>query len=254
MKTLVRLSAVVFFMLAAGACSDDDSDDPVATATTGVTAVVTTPAPTAAQPVGGLPATQTAVASPGAPGIAAFRAFAAQIQTALDQKDTNFFRSRARTQPVTCTAENTPPRGAGGPACVAIGDMFVGFSSGNWRSEGSIIPIDRAMANIERFWDEIVPGATDQFGGSEPRVYATGRMTTAPGSPQIHTAVITAIIRRPADFVPGGPLRVVLVPQWQQDGNNWVLVGMLLAFVLAEEFLIPAAETQGWVGDYQRFP
>ena len=183
---------------------------------------------------------------------AAFRAFADEIDRAVQQRDLAFFRQRAQTEPVVCTEENTPPRGPGGPDCHSVGQQFDGFSFGTWRGEGGLLPLDTVLTTIERLWLNAVPGASDPFGGAAPQVYATG--TSRSPDQAVYTAVLTALITRPAGSKDSGPLRAVLVISYVREGSGWRFVNLLSAFRgQGEEFLEPDPVIEGWVDDWQRF-
>jgi hypothetical protein len=70
------------------------------------------------------------------------------------------------------------------------------------------------------------------------RVYALNVQDVA------YKAVITWLQQRPADFAGTGPLRGVLSTNWSYRDNRWQLEAPLItAYVLAEDFLAPHAET-----------
>jgi hypothetical protein len=252
MKTPIGLLAILIAasLLLALACDSDDGS-PQPTATSPAAAVTTTAPPPTSTSAPAATATPAATTGPATSITPAFRDFARQVNTAVANRDIAFFRSRAVTQPVVCTADNTPPRGPGGPACTTIGQQFDGFTVGNWRSEGAIIPIDTAMQNLSRLWTEAVTGASDGFGGAAPTVFAVG---TGPATDQPNfTTVLTAMIQRPAGFGGTGPLRVAMVQTWAPEGNGFRLLLNLSAFVLGEEFLNRSPETMGWMPIWERF-
>jgi hypothetical protein len=273
-RLLASLLVVAF--LSAVACKDDNAPSvamppppptapvPTATGTAGnsapTAAVAPTPGPSptpapAAEECGGAPS-QAAAPPADSPIPLAFRSFACIIDTVLQKPATDpqalaFFREAALTIPVVCTADNTQPRGAGGPACTSVGEQFAGFPSSNWRSSGGLIPVDRAIATLSRLWTETVPGATDAYGASGARMYAIGMRNSSDGP---HPAsVITAIIKRPPEFAGSGPLRVAMVLEWREEGGAWRLVSLTNAFVLAEEWLEPAEEVRQQMPSWQRF-
>ncbi len=156
----------------------------------------------------------------------------------------------ARAEHVVCTLDNTPAL-MGGPNCQTVGQQFDGFGVRFWRAEGGIMPLDEALAYVERLWLEAVPGASDEFGGSAPRVYATGKGRWADEA--VHTSVLTALIARPADGAGNGPMRAVLVTSWAQEGSDWRFVSLGVAFVGGEEFLRPDPVIENFMDDWQRF-
>ncbi|GEM_PF-4540076 len=169
--------------------------------------------------------------APTTPVPPAIRDLGKDVDAALQRRDIDFFKQRAVTQPVTCRAEHVPP-GLGGPDCKFVGQQFDGFLVAHWLFEGAIVPVEDALAQIERLWAESLPQERDQFGDGSPKVYALGPSAV----------ILTALIQRPQNFAGSGPLRVSLVTHWEQDGNSWRFVRLLVAFVLAEDFLVHLKE------------
>lgn len=171
-----------------------------------------------------------------------FREFTrSQLVPALRNRDRDFFRERALTENVICTPEITPPRKIGGPDCKYVGEEFQGIFSGN-EGEGAIVPLESAIDNIERLSREEVIGAVDQFGDSHPQVYALGirEPVPSPGELQRFESIITALIERPADFVPGGPLRMVMTLSWvlRDDDFSLLMIRTTLGSI-GEALLMP---------------
>ncbi|MBI2305238.1 MAG: hypothetical protein HYU86_10915 [Chloroflexi bacterium] len=167
------------------------------------------------------------------------RELAKEVDAALQRRDLLFFKESAVTLPITCGAKDVPP-GIGGPDCQYVGQQFDGFPIARMGSEGGTIPLENALALIERLWSESVPQATDQFGSGEARVYALGPSAV----------VLTALIERPQDFAGAGPLRVSLATHWRQESSGWRFVKLTSAFVLGKAFLVPEpaalSHLQGW--------
>jgi hypothetical protein len=234
-------------LLASISCADEASPAPAAFATAAATA---TPPPPTGTPLPATP-TPTGPQIPLSPVTPAFRAFARRIDQARASRDLHFFRSRAHTQEIICTAENTPPRFAGGAACETVGQRFDGFSVGAWRSEGAIVPLERAVQTLERIWADAAPGLTDKYGDSAAQLYAIGTGPSADSSS--FTSVFTAIVCRPPSFPGPGPVRAVFVLTWIQEGNDFAWAGLLTAYVLGEEFLDRSPVTIGWMPVWERF-
>ncbi len=201
-----------------------------------------TPSPVVVLPSPTPEAAPTATAEPGSDP--AFLTFAVEIDRALQERNLDFFRERARTEPVVCTPENTPPRYPGGPDCDTVGQQFDGIVMGRWGSEPIIVPLDEALARIESLWLDAVPDGSDEFGGSAPRVYAIGRGWKSETG---HTAVLTALITRSADVEGSGPLRAVLPTGWTREGSGWRFGGLTIG--AGEEHLRPG---QAIWRDFQR--
>lgn len=99
---------------------------------------------------------------------------------------------------------------------------------------------------MNRLTDEGKPAATDSFGDGNFRVYAIG------AQPGKYMTVLTAIIARPADFAGSGPLRVVEVLTWRFESTQWEAVGMLSAFVVAEQLLQPGPDINMYVPGWEK--
>jgi hypothetical protein len=197
--------------LAAVACDDDGEPSPTATAV----------------------ATNTAVAASG--DDAGFRAFAGDIAAAVEAGDAAFFRERMQTVPVDCSTDPNVGQ-IGGPVCPTPDAMYDGFQTGAWRSEGAIVPADGAAEAFQRLFDEQLPGESDVYGSGEAQLYALNVESGA------YQAAITALAPRPPDFAGEGPLRAVLSTSWVFEDGEWRMALLIIAYVLAEDFLEPNPE------------
>ncbi len=221
MRTLL-LAAFVLTLGSIIACSDDANTAPKPTVTV----------------------TQTETS-----GVQGFRDFAAQIQSAFETQDIDFFLSRAVTEEIVCSPEDVHEGGPGGPTCEFEGQEFQGFPIGRWQSEGGIVPVEAAVGQIMRLVHEGLPDESDEFGDGRPRVYAIMPDTDSA------SAVLTALIERPDNFAPGGPLRVVVILSWSFAEDRWEITRHLSAFGLAEEFLIPCETAAPYVSEtWERYP
>lgn len=253
----LAIFSVLLAALAGIACGGDGPEP--GTTSTSIVAVTASVAATEQPQTPSPPPTSTAAttATPEATVPLTFRDFVREeIVPALAQEKLDFFEERARTQRVVCTPENTPPRALGGPACETVGQEFDGFPVGHWRSEGSIVPLQDAIALIERLFAQEATGASDPYGDALPQVYAIGGgpMSPPPEGEQRYASVVTALIERPQDFAGEGPLRVVLVLNWAEENGGFSFVHVLSAFVFAEEFLEPAEAALGWMSSWEHFP
>ena len=233
----------LLFVLLSAACDTRPRETPVGspTASTPTQSAQQTPAvtstiittPTSVSPSSPTPA-------PTMPVPPAIRDLGKDVDAALQRRDSSFFRQRAITQPITCRAEDVPPRGSGGPECRTVGQKFDGFPVAHWLSEGAIVTVEDALAQIERLWKESLAREKDQFGDGSPKVYALGPSAV----------VLTALIERPQNFAGSGPLRVSLITHWRRENNLWQLVSITSAFVQGEHFLTPNPQAvqflQGW--------
>jgi hypothetical protein len=154
--------------------------------------------------------------------------------------------SRLAPTPYTCTADDIPQK-LGGPLCTSVGQSFTGFRWGRWRSEGSLLPVEQAVAVIEKLARDVELPRTDVYGQAQLRVYAfdEGRKS----------AVVTAIIRCPAGFAcvdSGQGLRVALVLNFAQD-DGWAIPSVTSVYVMAEDFLKPTPEGRQVMPGWRRF-
>lgn len=239
LKRFAPLFAVVALVSAAAfACDGDGSPAPMQTAPAETTTVPT--ATVAIEP------TATPLGEVG--GVEGFRAFAAEIQAALDAQDGAFFHDRAQLQEGICT-EADVAGGIGAAPCDTVGEPWQAFQTGAWRSEGFLIPLDEDTTLLDEFWGQARPEFADQFGDGRPRVYALVL------DDDEARAILTTLVERPADFAGEGPLRVVRVMSWSFDGERWRLTSLLIANVLAEEFLIPCQGALDYTSEaWERYP
>ena len=246
LSTAAALSLLSVVLALAAACSSDNA--PPAPTTTVVPAATNTP-PAPASPT----VAPTAAAGNNGPATSispAFRRFAGQINAALQAGNIDFFRQRAKTERVVCTAENTPAQ-LGGPSCERVGQEFDGFAVGNWRSHGSAVPVESALTQLARLWTQNTAPAADAYGTAAARVHAIGTSSSDEG--ERYTAIATAMIERPSNFAGAGPLRVAMLLVWAPEGNDFRFEFLLSAFVLAEDFLDPSSEGRGWTPVWERF-
>lgn len=232
------------------ACGDDEpAGDPAATA------VATSPA--AASPSATTeptPSPPTPEPSP-RPTVArelsdSFREFVREeVAPALAAADLGFFDLRAVTEHIVCVPDNTPSR-PGGPNCQTVGDEFDGFVRGFVQSEIWVVPLEDAMASIQRLWDAQSTGAADQFGDSSPRVDAIGVPPAAwiidDGHSSLienrpyYAVVLTAIVDRPEELTGSYPdtLRATVVLHWTPEGNGYVLTAITSGIAKPAESLL----------------
>lgn len=211
-NVLLGLLAAVSMM--AVACGEDPTT-PTASPTTASTPVATKPPSTA----------------PEAGGDAGFRAFARVLDTAIARGDVAFIEARFRLETTTCVAYDIEV--IDNPYCDSIGQTYEGLPLGHWRSSGAIVPAANVHALLQERIDQQLRTERDGFGSGEARI---GAINVEPGA---YAAVMTALIPRPANFDPGGPLRVSVGMSWAFEDGRWRMTGALSAGVLAEELLMP---------------
>jgi hypothetical protein len=100
------------------------------------------------------------------------------------------------------------------------------------------VPADNAAGAFARIFADQLPDESDGYGNGGAQVYALNVQDGA------YKAAITALVPRPSDFAGSGPLRVALSTSWTFDGDEWRMISPLIsAYVLAEDFLDPSAES-----------
>ncbi|MBI4571675.1 MAG: hypothetical protein HY723_06955 [Chloroflexi bacterium] len=239
MSTVRGALAAVVLCLAAISFACDDG---------GTASITPSPTPSPGQPVATATAPPSATGQPGAEG---YRAFASQVQAAADAEDAPFFTERVRLSDGICT-EADVAGGIGAAPCDSVGEPWAAFPIGYWRSEGELVSAGDGVAAIASLWERELPGESDDFGGGATQVYALALLDDAS---EAGWTILTAIIERPPDFGEGDPIRVARVLLWQYDGERWRLRSLLVASVLAEEFLIPCNEALDYTGgSWERFP
>lgn len=232
MARLILLLGLGFGLALAAACAEE------ASAPDGTDG----PAPTTAV------ATSTAEPSAERGGADGFREFAAEIQEALDEGDSTFFQGRIKPTGGICTEENMG-QGIGQLPCKQVGEVWEGFPTGQWRSEGFIVPVAELGQGIAELELESLAASSDEFGDGDVRVYVLALSGDEADS------IVTTLIERPTNFGGEGPLRIVRVLSWEFDGAGWRWTSLLNAAVLAEEFLIPCEEALNYLsGEWERYP
>ena len=226
---LRAISLLTLLAISAGvACGGDDDASP--TATREATRSSETPARSPTTAATSAPTTQANIDDD-------FRAFARDMDAQARMRDARFFRERMKTVRVDCSTAPDANQ-IGGPICETPDAMYDGFATGAWRSEGSIVPADAAAAAFQALFDAELPAENDEFGNGAAQVYALNVREGA------YKAVITALVARPPDFAGEGPLRAVLSTSWVREGDRWMMEGpLIIAYVLAEDFLEPTSES-----------
>ena len=206
-------------------------------------------------PVSSPPATTPVATRTTAEIASSFRDFARSLNGPLSRKDSSFFRTRVQTKHVVCTAEEFH-RAAPDIGCKRAGQEFDGIDIGYYSSDiGGAVPVDAAVALIERLWSEAVPGATDQFGDSSARAYAVilPDSSLPPEAPRRYAVVLTAIHNQ---LVGGGgqtaPRRASLVTYWQMLNGQWRLTNLMEAFGLGQDLVEPSQDAKRLFGNWER--
>jgi hypothetical protein len=157
---------MVLPLLLAVSCSDNEEAVPLATPTLSATQPATlaresplpfaadkTPAPNLQDP----------------DGLAAFRGFAAIVQTAIQTSDVDFFLNRRLEVQTVCRGDEALGQCAGQQA----GTVLFGIPGYAWRSDASyIFTPDEYRTNLERYFAASIESASDAYGDGRLLVFA----------------------------------------------------------------------------------
>lgn len=192
------------------------------------------------------PAT-TASASPGiikqnveAGGANGFTSFARTLGSAVARGDAAAVTSRMPATSRACSAIGVEVAG-GDPPCKQVGDLTSGFPVARWRSEGGFLSLTVARSEVEQFFRAVAPAEKDSYGDGTPVIYAI-----SPGGEK-PALVITAILSRN-----GRIGRSALLFQFTFADQAWAATYLLIADVLAEDFLTPVPDARLLLPDWQR--
>jgi hypothetical protein len=161
-----------------------------------------------------------------------FWVFASSLHAALQAGDVSLLLDKLLTTTVTCREEDVPPQ-LGGPECFTVGDAFEGFAVGHWRSEGTIVPVNKVRDQLKYLQTAVRSDLRDGYGDGSLRVAALDRQGSA------RVAIITAIINSPPGFG-AATIRVAIGTYWVERDREWRLASILNNYVLAGEFLDPS--------------
>jgi len=231
MRRLLGLSALTLALLAlAVACGDDGNGGPAASGT-----------PATATPATSTPsATSAATARPGeASGWEGFREFATKMETALAEKDVEFFLDRAHFSDYTCTGPNefNPCEREGQVLSVVA---FVPVLP----SEPTLLESDALRDNVQRFVDAAQADLSDSYGDGALKLYSISRRGEE-GGDQEYWALITKI-----STPEQSPQRELMILRFRFQNGRWeysaILQGILLEGFGVEKYFSQAPEDLNW--------
>ena len=227
----VLLLALVVLLAACGG-GDDDGGPATATPATGTPAdstAVSTPT-----------ATSAATALPGeASGWEGFREFAAKMETALAEKDVEFFLDRAHFSDYTCPSpsEFNPCEWEGQVLSVVT---FVPILP----SEPTLLESDAVRDDIQRFVDADQPELSDAYGNGVLKLYSISRRGQE-GGDQEYWALITKI-----STPEQSPQRELMILRFRFQEGRWeyvtIMQGTLLEEFGVEKYFSQAPEDLNW--------
>ena len=231
----VFLGALVLALVAvAAACGDDgENGGPTGTGTPGGTPADT---PAASTPT----ATSAATPRPGeASGWEGFREFAAKMETALAEKDVEFFLDRAHFSEYTCPGPNEfNPCEREGQVLHVVAFVPV------LPSEPTLLESDAVRDTVQRFVDGAQPEQSDDYGDGALRLYSISRRGQE-GGDQEYWALITKI-----STPEQSPQRDLMILRFRFQDGRWEYVTILQGFLLegfgVEAYFSQAPEDLNW--------
>jgi len=231
------LTLALVVLLAACGDGDDDGGHATGTPATGTPAAATpggTSTPADSTAVSTPTATSAATALPGeASGWEGFREFAAKMETALAEKDVEFFLDRAHFSEYTCPApsEFNP--------CQREGQVLhvVAFAP-ILPSEPTLLESDALRDDIQRFVDADQPELTDAYGNGALKLYSISRRGQEGGDQEYWTLVTK--ISTPEQ----SPQRELMMLRFRFQDGRWEYVAILQG-ILLEGFGVEAYFSQG---------
>lgn len=169
-----------------------------------------------------------------------FTGFVAEAAAAVGSLDPQSFVDRIEPRRVLCTGANTPGQGIGAPPCVTVGENLQ-VITWNHGLEGGYVTLDDAATNFRRWFEQSLPGASDEYGPGELRVFAfydqggEGRLA------------LTAILS-PEGSGYTGPHRTVITFGFRYTGDGWRLIDAGTPFYpdTAAWFALAGDEFTGW--------
>jgi hypothetical protein len=235
---IFRLGGIAALALVALAAACGDGDDG------GTPATVTpdgTPETPAATPATSTPtATSAATARPGeASGWEGFREFATKMETALAEKDVEFFLERAHFSDYTCPGPNefNPCEREGQVLSVVA---FVPVLP----SEATLLESDAVRDTVQRFVDADQPELSDAYGAGTLKLYSISRRGQE-GGDQEYWVLITKI-----STPEQSPQRELMILRFRFQDGRWeyvtILQGILLEGFDVEKYFSQGPEDLNW--------
>jgi hypothetical protein len=231
MRWLLVISLGIALIMTALACGEQEEEGGTPTPSPAATVQASpmgTPSPDETPPLQHTPeATPSAEETPagGAEGFDAFRAFADQIEAALERRDAAFFVERALPTELTCTGEELPLPCAGQPA----GKTISGIPSRAWASDASSLlePEEYALW-LEDYFDTPLPDLSDEYGSGSLTLYALAHSQTE--GKEVFRAITTSIVDRYPTGTPIGQTeREAHVFDFVFEDDRWQFVGETVA-------------------------
>jgi hypothetical protein len=224
--TAALLGGASLALLLAAAVACDDAKKP--TFLPEASPTVTAEATATAQPTPSPSLTATAAPAPGS--MESFRAFARQIEAAVNARDAGFFMGIATISTVVCPNE-FESRCEGQPD----GAQIEGVWFGRWRSEGSLLSKDGMGEAINTYLDSL----------ADPALHAIGRRDGAGLVGEVSFFAVVVSAERPEEST--------YVFEFVHSNATWRFASVMEAPVLVEEWLSGGcsecyAEWERWEG------
>jgi len=145
-----------------------------------------------------------------------FRAFAPQVETALEARDVDFFLEIAMTSTITCPDE-FEPRCEGQPP----GTIVEGIWLGRWQIEASLLTRDSFRERLAAYLESL----------ANPTVYAIGQLSGDVGG-TVETPAFFAVVGSPDDLP-----NTTAVFEFEMMEGAWRMPLVSEISVLTEEWL-----------------
>lgn len=241
------LMAAFFLLVACGEEEEEEAVAPTAPAATEEAALPETPAE----------GEEEAPPSTATPTVGAdpedFAEFADLIADAVTQQDTAFFADRVQGRPYTCSEVDFAAEGLGPPTehglCQEVGQQVEVAEFSYWHSEGLLMRPEALAEQIDKYFASALPGENDGYGTGAVRLYAMGETRSTDPERAYKAAILTAITPR-GEGAAGETARTARGVHFDYVEGRWVIRGMRVAEVLAEELL--SADTAAYDG-WQRY-
>lgn len=189
----ISITVAVFVSVAAGCSEEEEPASPTPTLATAVASQTPEPQLTLSPTSGPTPLPGTPSAN-----FEAFRAFAAEMDTAIASTDAAFFVDRALEVEMVCQGDEALGQCGGQPA----GTVIRGIPGSAWRSDAFyIFSLDEYREYLLRYFAADRPSQLDEYGNGSLKLFALGSDDV--GSLQF-IAIATSIVEEYPTGVPIG--------------------------------------------------
>jgi hypothetical protein len=158
-------------------------------------------------------------------GFDGFRAFAQQIEAAVEGRNVQFFVERARLAELTCTGEEFPLPCASQPA----GTTLTGIWSRAWASDASaLLSLEEYTLWLEDYFTTALDDLSDSYGSGSLTLYALAHRE-AEGAELLRAITTSIVDRYPAGTPIGRTEREAHVFDFEFEDGRWQFAGEMVA-------------------------